>query len=409
MTGWTTPDDLRAAVQREWDRGRLPRALLHTHVDDPSDSHLSEALPSTPRATPFPFRIPLRRPTARQTVEQFEAVREWAASLQQLRRVRVESAATPNRTLGPQVMPAAAWLDTPTDALAMIGRSRSGEALTQLRDATPDRFAAFVHERPLVVLAAAADWDAVLAVAEWILAHPDSGLYVRQVDLPGVHSKTIERQRRLIAAVVASVRDGEPESTTGAGWFERRYGFATKPAMIRFRQLDESRALLAGLTDITVPVSEFAALTPDRTAAVRRVFVTENEVNYLAFPPATAAIVVFGAGNEAPEILGAVGWLGDRSVHYWGDIDTHGFAILDRFRSRLPQTVSLLMDAETLLTHRDSWGREDTQVQRDLANLTDPEAQLYGDLLAGTFGEHVRLEQEFIRFGHAEAAIAATQ
>jgi Uncharacterized protein conserved in bacteria C-term(DUF2220) len=47
-------------------------------------------------------------------------------------------------------------------------------------------------------------------------------------------------------------------------------------------------------------------------------------------------------------------------------------------------------------------------VRRDLATLTDPEAELYGALLAGDLGDHVRLEQEFVRFGRVAAAIAGT-
>jgi hypothetical protein len=101
-----------------------------------------------------------------------------------------------------------------------------------------------------------------------------------------------------------------------------------------------------------------------------------------------------------------VPWLQQVDVYYWGDIDTHGFAILDRFRTRLPRTRSLLMDTGTLLAHRDSWGSEPKQISRDLPSLTDAEAAVYGALLRGEHGEHVRLEQEFIGFGHVQQTVA---
>ncbi len=41
-----------------------------------------------------------------------------------------------------------------------------------------------------------------------------------------------------------------------------------------------------------------------------------------------------------------------------GDIDTYGFAMLDRLRSYHPHIRSLLMDEATLLQHRPLWGRE---------------------------------------------------
>jgi hypothetical protein len=43
-------------------------------------------------------------------------------------------------------------------------------------------------------------------------------------------------------------------------------------------------------------------------------------------------------------------------VHYWGDLDTHGFAILHSLRAWLPQTQSFLMDRQTLAEHRDRLG-----------------------------------------------------
>ena len=71
-----------------------------------------------------------------------------------------------------------------------------------------------------------------------------------------------------------------------------------------------------------------------KTAAAlpaRRVFITENETNFLAFPPAADAMVVFGAGYGW-EALARASWLHRCQLHYWGDIDTHGFAILDQLR-----------------------------------------------------------------------------
>ena len=69
-------------------------------------------------------------------------------------------------------------------------------------------------------------------------------------------------------------------------------------------------------------------------------------------------VVIWGKGFEVDRV-GRLPWLADVEVVYWGDIDTHGFAILDRLRAWLPQTRSVLMDRETLLAHRDRWGTED--------------------------------------------------
>ena len=83
-------------------------------------------------------------------------------------------------------------------------------------------------------------------------------------------------------------------------------------------------------------------------------------------------------------------------VHYWGDLDTHGLAILHRLRTHLPHVESFLMDSKTLHAHRDRWGRESTPTSASLDRLTAAEAAVYDDLVSDRFAEQVRLEQERI-------------
>ncbi len=77
----------------------------------------------------------------------------------------------------------------------------------------------------------------------------------------------------------------------------------------------------------------------------------ENEITYLAFPLPGDAIVIFG-GGYAVDVLEPLGWLTGLDLIYWGDIDTHGFAILNRLRHRFGHARSMLMDRATLLAHR---------------------------------------------------------
>lgn len=87
-------------------------------------------------------------------------------------------------------------------------------------------------------------------------------------------------------------------------------------------------------------------------------------------------------------------WLSNLPVWYWGDLDTHGFAILDRLRASLPQTTSFLMDRETLLAHRGRWVAEPSPTAASLARLDDDESALYRDLVEDRYEPAVRLEQE---------------
>ena len=73
-------------------------------------------------------------------------------------------------------------------------------------------------------------------------------------------------------------------------------------------------------------------------------------------------MVIFGAGYGF-EGLGGVRWLAERRLLYWGDIDTHGFAILDAFRARFGHVESFLMDRSTLFAFESLWGAEDSPVE----------------------------------------------
>jgi len=222
------------------------------------------------------------------------------------------------------------------------------------------------------------------------------------VDLPGVDSKFIESQRGVLTELLDLCLpvDAIDASATGTTQFCRRYGFRDKPLRIRLRVLDAALAL-AGLgedQDITLTQADFAQLA----LPLRRVFITENEVNFLAFPPVAGSVVIFGAGYGF-EVLSGAAWLQRCSVYYWGDLDSHGFAILDQLRAHLPHAQSLLMDAPTLHAHRAQWVTEPAPALRPLSRLTESEAALCQQLIVG----QTRLEQERLAFGWVQSALVA--
>ena len=255
-------------------------------------------------------------------------------------------------------------------------------------------------------MALAAEWPLLLDAVDWCVAHPRPGLYLRQVDLPGIDTKFVEAHRAVLSAWLdlALPEAAIDSSASGVSQFAQRYGFREKPIRVRFRVLDPSRTLLGtGVEeDISLGAEAFARLDP----AVSSVFITENEINYLAFPARADSLVIFGAGYGF-EMLDAAQWLQHRTIRYWGDIDTHGFAILDQLRARFAHVESFLMDRATLLAHRPHWVEEVRPTLRDLPRLTADERALFDDLRWKRLADMpVRLEQERIGFGRLEAALA---
>ena len=254
----------------------------------------------------------------------------------------------------------------------------------------------------MTVLAHSGDWARLTLTASWIASLAQRHkVYLREVPIPGVDTKFIEQHKGILAELLdALLPAGQIHTTFPPSQFERRYGFALKPLFVRLRALDLSRPLLPGITEMSVRSSEFACVAPDAGT----VYVIENEISYLAFPEMADAAAVFGGGFAISGIA-STPWLKDRRIVYWGDIDTHGFVALDRLRTVVPHTESMLMDRATLLAHDDQWVRETAPTSVPLPHLTESELALYRELIEGTHGERVLLEQERISFPMVQSAL----
>jgi hypothetical protein len=384
-TDWSTLADLRGQLERYWDSGRLLAASLR-----------DESL--------FPLELRLRGPDTRACSERFNEVRQWIRELESDSRYQIDWVEINHRVLGRNRIPGRILVPREHDALSLVGKTSEAERFRALCDVTLEalpELSTWLTRKPLVALENAGDWERIIAVLQWFRNHLRSGLYLRQLDIAGVDTKFIEARKVLLAELLDIVLPAETLDATAVGPrnFEKRYGLASKPSQIRCRILDR-RFAIQGLTDLAVPTGEFAALD----LPVERVFVTENEINGLAFPNVPASLVIFGLGYGL-ERLGEVGWLRQRALHYWGDIDTYGFHILDRLRSIFPDAQSFLMDRETLLEHVALWVRENNPYDGELRRLTAAEWALYEDLRHNRLGDRVRLEQERIPFGRIERAL----
>jgi len=386
---WTTASDLKQQLSRLWERGELLRAQIQ----------------ETPA---FPLRLPLKGPGSAEVTGQFEAVRRWIALLVAMPHLRIEWREVRHAVMGTQRLPQSLWIDSPEAAIAWLGRRREYECFAGLVALTRSRqpsLLGWLAKRPLQAVELAGKWPQLLDLVAWMQKHPRPGCLLRQVDVPGVHSKFIETHRAVLAELFDLVLPAEAIAGEhgGVGGFAARYGFLDKPVRIRFRLLDDRLRLLPGTAhpDVTLDAGSFAALA----IPVRRVFITENETNFLAFPALPDSLVIFGAGYGW-DALARARWLAGCTLHYWGDIDTHGFAILDQLRGRFAQVESFLMDRQTLMAHRALWGEEEKPALHDLPRLDASERALFDELRDNRIRRALRLEQERIGFHWVQAALA---
>lgn len=299
---WSTPADLRQQVQRWWDRGDILAAPL------PVEAGVTSV---------FPRRLTLKTPSANELRDHFAAVREWSQQLRNMPHLRLEIRDFRHQVFGQNSLPAAVWLDDAASAVALLGKQREARLFAQIGASTAARhpvLLAWLAKRPLRALELAEDWERLLDVVDWLLAHPRPGIYLRQMDIPGVHSKFVETQRGVLGELLDRVlpEDCIDTGANGLSQFNRRYGFLDKPERIRLRWLDPACSPLPaqGQADLTLDAASFAGL--GRT--VDRVFITENETNFLAFPAVPNSLLIFGAGYGFAALAKAA-WLHACRIH----------------------------------------------------------------------------------------------
>jgi hypothetical protein len=383
---WSTPASVRARLRKQWDRGTV--------------------LTQRARGDAFtPIDLPLRGPKADELGPRYAEVAAWVRQwADQPGPFTVTTKVVGGRGIGANTIPDRFRIETFDDLTGFLGaisEARRHRELLELADRLLPQLHSWVVDKPMRALAHQEYFDKLLACVRWIADNSGSDRYLRQIDVPGVDTKFIERHRAIVAELVDLVAP-RPAAIHPQN-FASRYGFRSKPYRVRIRILDpEVSPFPGGITDMELCADELTQVPLD----VDRVFVAENEVTCLAFPAAPRSLLVFGGGYAVSRVS-RLDWLRDVPLYYWGDIDTHGFAILDRLRSSFPSVRSMLMDRVTLLAHETHWDCEPVPVNTDLAHLNAGEAALYRDLVEDVFGPAVRLEQERIGYPLLEATVSA--
>jgi hypothetical protein len=335
-----------------------------------------------------PIDVPLRGPKPSQVGDDVAAARDWVAALDAGRRedsrYTLQWQSIGGRQIGRNQLPVRAVVSSIEQAWALLGVTttvRRFDELLALAHRHP-QVRQWVVDHPLRALELAAEMPQLIAAYAWLDGHRQSHRYLREISVPGVDTKFAERHRPVLAAML-----GVPATASG---FLAGLGLRSKPGLVRLRPAP-SLGLPDPLTELAARSEELAQLRVELRTAV----IVENEISYLSIDIPEDGVVIWGKGFEVDNV-GRLRWLAEADVHYWGDIDTHGFAILDRLRAWLPRARSVLMDRETLLAHRDRWVSEDRPTTSTLTRLTPDEHDLYVELVEDGLGERVRLEQERI-------------
>lgn len=335
----------------------------------------------------WPLAIPLGCPNEEEAQRQPDAVRAWAAAWRAHQGAgEIVWMERHWRSLGTQSLPGRLLLRDPSEVAAWIGESqnwkRALERYGRLAGRWPEGGPCLASNFEVLSEYTDADIERLEALLDWLDRNPNSNLYPRQLPIAGLDTKWLEPRMSLIA----DLRGGAD------------LGLRALPYLVRFCILDRAlRRHVGGLSDLSARLDDLAAL--DLPAA--RVYIVENLQTGLAFADEPGAVVFMGLGYGVSS-LARLPWVERAQCIYWGDLDTHGFAMLDRARAALPGVESALMDEETLLAFREFWVHEKEQNLAGALPILNPaEQEVYRGLKEQRWGINVRLEQERIPWSFA--------
>lgn len=361
----------------------------------------------TAPCTPDDLRWPLGAPNAQTITSQRDQVknwqRRWRTWADEHPGIRFEQV-TLRTTIGEQAVFSHLVINGVEDLAGLHPDTREHWAIAQARWPTLQTFPLPPeHLRPhlnAIIALPEGDFIILIGAATWFRANPSSGLTIRQVPVPGMHTKWLRRHRRLVLALVGRDGAAEPEATDGATEIDDELpatdldalGLRALPPSIMAILCDpRDRDQVGGLRHVLAPIPEIAVLP----VHPQRVLIVENKEAALLVPDQPGLIVVAALGNHL-NALTALPWLAGRPLWYWGDLDRAGFTLLSRARVLLPSLRSVLMDLDTLRSFRHLAIPENkTGINPPASTLTSAESHTL-DSLALPNRQHDMLEQERI-------------
>jgi hypothetical protein len=340
----------------------------------------------------WPLRVSLQPPTeltARATVS---AVQAWAAAWRHWNGPgTVEWVSRRWPQTGEQRLPAALVLtDADSVAACVSARDRWERATTRVARVR-ELFPTLATSEITAAYDALTDYDdddfeRLLRMVRWVQANPRSGRYLRELPIPGIDTKWAEARKRTLATWLLPLL-GERDATD----FAALCGLRRAPHTVRCRLLCPTlRAVVGGLSDIQVPLMELSVIA----VQPQTVLIVENVASGLSLPDRPGTIAILGLGN-AVSALQHLEWLVNARAVYWGDLDTHGFAILARARAAVPHLTSVMMDTATISAHLPLAVVDGAALPwRPSALWTQAEAEAAQGLATNRWGQAVRIEQE---------------
>lgn len=364
-----TPDALRDRLRRQWRNGETrQRRLLEERA--------------------WPLTLPIGKPAPATLLGNLAAVRTHIEQWRKVTVGEVQWESVNYRSLAEPVELPIGWiLHSPEqwiEAMADPEIRREYRLVSGVIDAVDLLFHPLItRQRQLLLSRGAEEAIQACTVAQELTPGCADGRSLRALSIAGCDSKFFERNRGLLSRLL-ELRFGEGSMDQGL------------EAFLDAADEGEHWLLIAPLERDLLPFEQLRLRSSElrRTALPgSHLLVVENERSLYQLPPLPNTIAILGAGLNLGWMR--AGWLADKTLAYWGDLDTWGLSMLATARGHQPDLTALMMDEATLSAHA-SLHAVIEQVKTELeppAGLGEEEQTLYRKLHGLEKG---RLEQEFI-------------
>lgn len=282
-------------------------------------------------------------------------------------------------------IPVRVTLDSPEKAAKAAGTLKQWQRTTAVLGKLCEELGAEVQQ-PLAHVSSSwsgwhdADIERFIRVIHWLRVNPAEQHFIRELPIKGVDTKWMENHLRTIRVLMGPIE------------------FKEKPRLVEVRSLDSDLRPF-GLTHLSCPLVDLSRIQAEHFLIV------ENYMTFLSLPALPGTVAINGGGFQVQRLGQHVPSLVDADVVYWGDLDSHGFSILDQARRHLPNLRSVLMDIDTARSHADLAVQEPSPSNRACVLLAPEELATLEYLRDHSAGGCLRIEQERIAFDYASAVL----
>jgi hypothetical protein len=306
----------------------------------------------------------------------------------------IETETKISRTMGKQTTVSSIVIETEQDFLYLIKAEKQGALFSNHVSLLKCTFSekelvSWLLARKMEIFSHWGEQDGIwfCQISRFLVDNPHCNLFARELNVEAP-TKFLENNLALIKSLVGTFRplkEGDDDFT--------RLGLRKKESLVKIRSNREFQILMDGklsgyTTNLMLSPEDFKTFN----LSAKRIFIVENETLFLTFPLLENDLCLYVGGYGILSCTEST-LLSRSEIHYFGDLDEHGFAILDKFRALYGQTKSFCMDLKTLQDHQ-SYLVQGKTYASEYSNLTKEELATLAALRSpmGT----MLLEQEHI-------------